>query len=301
MDIMMIIKRIWNGFWYCFHDYWIEAADPRTRHFPLIESGPEPVIIILLIYLLFVKLIGPWFMSDRPPFILRIPMLIYNISMVIINLFLFTFITSRIDYGRRFLNFKFPDVNDFTPETIYEIRIGYICYLTRWADLLDTVFFVLRKKQQQITFLHIYHHTLVPLIGWMTVKIAPQAPVVGLFLMLNTFIHSIMYLYYALAAFGPEIQKYLWWKKYITQLQLLQFTICGIYGIIMVFLQEGFPPGLFWLGFAQNPFFFYMFYEFYQKSYRKKQLQQQQQQQQQEQKQRQFDLANNKNFCVYRE
>lgn len=34
-----------------------------------------------------------------------------------------------------------------------------------------------------------------------------------------------------------------------------------------------------------------MFYEFYQKSYRKKQLQQQQQ----EQKQRQFDLANNKN------
>ncbi|KAJ9575336.1 hypothetical protein L9F63_025713 [Diploptera punctata] len=26
-------------------------------------------------------------------------------------------------------------------------------------DLLDTVFFVLRKKHQQLTFLHIYHHS----------------------------------------------------------------------------------------------------------------------------------------------
>ncbi|OTF69186.1 hypothetical protein BLA29_014585, partial [Euroglyphus maynei] len=77
-------------------------------------------------------------MRNRRPFILRIPMLIYNICMVIINLFLFTFITSRVDYGRRFLQFKFPDVNDVTIETLNEIRIGYICYLTRWADLLDT-------------------------------------------------------------------------------------------------------------------------------------------------------------------
>ena len=139
-------------------------------------------------------------------------------------------------------------------------------------DLLDTVFFVLRKKNSQITFLHLYHHTLVPIIGYMTVKIAPQAPVIGLFLMFNTFIHSVMYLYYALAAFGPQIQKYLWWKKYITQIQLLQFATCFVYGVIMVVLQEGFPPGLFWLGFAQNPFFFYMFYDFYKKAYNKNKL-----------------------------
>ncbi len=82
----------------------------------------------------------------------------------------------------------------------------------------------------------------------------------------NLFV-QVMYLYYALAAFGPQIQKYLWWKKYITQIQLLQFATCFVYGVIMVFLQEGFPPGLFWIGFAQNPFFFYMFYDFYQKAY----------------------------------
>ena len=40
----------------------------------------------------------------------------------------------------------------------------------------------------------------------------------------------------------------------------------------MVFLQEGFPPGLFWIGFAQNPFFFVMFYDFYKKAYHRGQV-----------------------------
>jgi elongation of very long chain fatty acids protein 7 len=30
-----------------------------------------------------------------------------------------------------------------------------------------------------------------------------------------------MYSYYLLAALGPEVQKYLWWKKHITTLQMV--------------------------------------------------------------------------------
>ena len=40
--------------------------------------------------------------------------------------------------------------------------------------------------------------------------------------MVNCFVHVIMYSYYALAALGPVIQKYLWWKKYLTILQLVR-------------------------------------------------------------------------------
>lgn len=32
-----------------------------------------------------------------------------------------------------------------------------------------------------------------------------------------------MYMYYGLAALGPEVQRYLWWKKYITKMQLVIF------------------------------------------------------------------------------
>lgn len=41
--------------------------------------------------------------------------------------------------------------------------------------------------------------------------------------MLNSLVHTVMYGYYGLSALGPSVQKYLWWKKYITQLQLVRF------------------------------------------------------------------------------
>ena len=39
---------------------------------------------------------------------------------------------------------------------------------------------------------------------------------------LNSFVHVVMYTYYALSAMGPEVQKYLWWKRYLTQFQLVR-------------------------------------------------------------------------------
>lgn len=39
---------------------------------------------------------------------------------------------------------------------------------------------------------------------------------------INSGIHVLMYGYYGLAAFGPKIQKYLWWKKYLTIIQMVQ-------------------------------------------------------------------------------
>ena len=39
--------------------------------------------------------------------------------------------------------------------------------------------------------------------------------------MLNSFVHTVMYAYYGLSALGPAVQKHLWWKKYLTQLQLV--------------------------------------------------------------------------------
>lgn len=42
---------------------------------------------------------------------------------------------------------------------------------------------------------------------------------------LNTIIHSIMYSYYFLSALGPKMQKYLWWKKYLTRLQIVSMMI----------------------------------------------------------------------------
>ena len=39
--------------------------------------------------------------------------------------------------------------------------------------------------------------------------------------LINSSIHVIMYTYYALSSLGPRVQKYLWWKRHITRLQLV--------------------------------------------------------------------------------
>ncbi len=39
---------------------------------------------------------------------------------------------------------------------------------------------------------------------------------------LNSIVHVIMYSYYFVAAMGPEYQKYLWWKRYLTSFQMIQ-------------------------------------------------------------------------------
>jgi GNS1/SUR4 family len=47
--------------------------------------------------------------------------------------------------------------------------------------------------------------------------------------MINSGIHALMYAYYALAALGPSMQKYLWWKKHMTTLQLVRTLFSSVH------------------------------------------------------------------------
>lgn len=38
---------------------------------------------------------------------------------------------------------------------------------------------------------------------------------------LNSVVHVVLYSYYLIAALGPKYKKYLWWKKYVTKIQLV--------------------------------------------------------------------------------
>lgn len=100
----------------------------------------------------------------------------------------------------------------------------WLYYIAKISELLDTVFFVLRKKERQISFLHLYHHTLMPVCAFIGVKYfaGGHGTLLGF---INSFIHIIMYAYYLLSAMGPKVQKYLWWKKYITILQIVSSAI----------------------------------------------------------------------------
>lgn len=108
---------------------------------------------------------------------------------------------------------------------------AWLYYIAKIIELLDTVFFVLRKNQHQVTFLHVYHHTVMVMWAYYYLKYAfgEQGVAIGF---MNSFVHVIMYSYYLLAAMGPHMKKYLWWKRYLTGLQLVQF--CSMMAVLGV-------------------------------------------------------------------
>lgn len=50
------------------------------------------------------------------------------------------------------------------------LNLCYLYYLSKLTEFADTMFFVLRKKSSQITWLHVYHHSVTPLETWVLVK-----------------------------------------------------------------------------------------------------------------------------------
>jgi len=93
----------------------------------------------------------------------------------------------------------------------------YIFFLSKYYEFVDTIIICLKKRP--IIFLHVYHHciTLVLVYVMMTNEVGVQwIPMAA-----NCLVHVPMYYYYAMSSMGYNI----WWKKYITKLQIIQFVM----------------------------------------------------------------------------
>ncbi len=187
--------------------------------------------------------------------------------MVLLNLKYLHFTLTYLNYGIDLFIQNIPKRSDRSPLIEYQINQMHQLFITKFIDLFDTIFFVLRKKQNHVTVLHLYHHSLVPILYWTAFRIVPTFKPLGIFVVINCFIHVLMYSYYALSSFGPKIQQFLWWKKYITQIQMIQFIIYAIYAVYCSVIIEGFPLFLQIIVHIQSPVFLVLFFGFYRKAY----------------------------------
>ncbi|KAG7268687.1 hypothetical protein CRUP_032628, partial [Coryphaenoides rupestris] len=137
-------------------------------------------------------------------------------------------------------------------------------------EYLDTVFFILRKKFNQVSFLHVYHHCTMFTLWWIGIKwVAGGQSFFGAHM--NAAIHVLMYLYYGLASCGPKIQKYLWWKKYLTIIQMVQFHVTIGHTALSLYVDCDFPHWMHYSLICYAVTFIVLFGNFYYQTYRRQQ------------------------------
>ncbi|KAL1461877.1 hypothetical protein WDU94_013744 [Cyamophila willieti] len=225
-----------------------------------------PVVTILVFYLAFVLKIGPNLMRDRKPMGLKYVMLAYNLFQTLFNAYIVSFIFIPGSFSYLYNHSCVPLPRQHNPLWMRLNEAAWYYYISKIVDLLDTIFFVLRKKHSHVSFLHLYHHTAMVYMCWGYLRYfkGEQGVFQGV---LNAVVHVVMYSYYFLAALGPEVQKYLWWKRYITKFQLVQFVLVLIYALSLVLFQCQLPRVITYNFFVQSIIFVLLFGNFYIKTY----------------------------------
>lgn len=104
--------------------------------------------------------------------------------------------------------------------------IFWIFYIQKFFEFLDTIFFILRKRLCQVSFLHLFHHTSITFVVG-TLLPYNYSGDMYLPILLNSIVHILMYSHYLAVAHGIKS----WWKPYLTSVQLAQFCIIAYQSI----------------------------------------------------------------------
>jgi len=138
-------------------------------------------------------------------------------------------------------------------------------WLMKIFELMDTFFMLMRRKYEQLSLLHIYHHSSMVLLTEWFYKFYPLTQI-AFPSFLNSFVHVIMYTYYALNSINIPCP----WKKYLTLLQLGHFAILIVHGVVGGIAFGDWPFSLY---VVYELSMLFCFYNFYRKTYNKDKLQ----------------------------
>ncbi|EDO37426.1 predicted protein, partial [Nematostella vectensis] len=201
----------------------IERYQRFLRAVQSLQSTPLVVIYLTLIpvSLLWKRLV--------PPLHLRRVLVLYNLLCSVLSLYSFVIIAKHyVQNGVESL---------FRMEVNQSIKQALLVYwATKNIELLDTVFMILRHRQRQISFLHVYHHSTILLLSDYCYHFYAW-PSIAFMLGLNSFVHIFLYFYYAQSALYQQQRPA--WKIRMTELQIVQFVI-GLVHVAMGYLYYGF-------------------------------------------------------------
>jgi len=191
---------IWGHYWWFYYNW--------TKCFYFIA------IYLIVIFA------GRQYMKSRPPFQLRKALFLWNVFLAVFSImascrFIPEILYNVQEYGFRSTVCEIGSVQHKQALAIW----GYLFAVSKIVELGDTAFIILRKTP--LIFLHWYHHVSVLFLVWSSSG-WPSA-IHTYFALVNYFVHSVMYSYYALRAIRVKIPKKV--SMAVTMLQLVQMVI----------------------------------------------------------------------------
>lgn len=145
----------------------ISFSDQFTHQWPLMNS-PKVILTIIISYLVL-SISGPKVMRNRKPIPLGKTMTIYNGLQVILSLWMFYLSLSGFQIFWEFKS-RYSYIKQYPS---YKNNAIWWCFMSRIIDIADTVFIILRKKFDQLSFLHVYHHFIMLVLPWFYLKYTP--------------------------------------------------------------------------------------------------------------------------------
>lgn len=193
--------------------------DERTYQWPLMD--PKVAVALCTAYVITV-LVGKEIMKNFEKFELKYLRILHNGLLTACNFYFVVELVHQASltcwYGPIFRG----------QDGLGMAKVLYLYYLSKYWEFLDTFIMVLRKSNSQISFLHVYHHVSVTMVWWFNNYYYPGGegwPAAAL----NSFVHVWMYGYYFLATLNIEVT----WKKYLTQLQIIQLGLFMVLGVLV--------------------------------------------------------------------
>ena len=104
-------------------------------------------------------------MENRDPYNIKWIMIGYNFCQTLFSFWMFAESWAFFVTGNYSWHCEPVDYSN-NKDAIRVLSLGWWYFFSKFIDLLDTVFFIMRKKFGQVSTLHVIHHSTLPWLSW---------------------------------------------------------------------------------------------------------------------------------------
>mmetsp|Transcript_78994 Transcript_78994/g.92344 ORF Transcript_78994/g.92344 Transcript_78994/m.92344 type:complete len:253 (+) Transcript_78994:46-804(+) len=189
-------------------------------------------------------------MKNRAPMGLKSAMLFYNALQVFLSVLM------TIKLAPFLANNIFNISGNFHPQIEFWVLVHYV---TKYLDMFDSIFMVLRKKGDQLSFLHVYHHMTIGAIWGLLLHFGVGNGAAFFGAWINSLVHALMYFHYLWTSLGFKNPL----KPYLTMFQMFQFSLCILQAVLAVAFDTQIPRGWCVLQLCYHMTLLYLFLQFF--------------------------------------